>query len=143
MWSSNKLFKDIETFWTVHSRPFIRYQGKNLDLFWIWCCFRFFLHCLVQPNQDIYFFLHVIFIVKIRLWIIRTVNLYFLIRQQWFNKIRFNKNCLTLVEIVSEPRKNLRFFFHQIKFIIFKKAWLKKCLLSYSATSFFSQIYTA
>ena len=32
MWSSNKVFKDIKIFWTVHSRPFIRYQGKNLDL---------------------------------------------------------------------------------------------------------------
>ena len=31
MWSSNKVFKDIKIFWTVHSRPFIRYQGKNLD----------------------------------------------------------------------------------------------------------------
>ena len=67
MWSSNKVFKDIKIFWTVHSRPFIRYQGKNLDWFWIWCCFRFFLHCLVQPNQDIHFLLHVIFIIRIRL----------------------------------------------------------------------------
>ena len=78
MWSSNKVFKDIKIFWTVHSRPFIRYQGKNLDWFWIWCCFQFFLHCLVQPNQDIHFLLHVIFIIRIRLWIIQTVNLYFL-----------------------------------------------------------------
>ena len=39
MWSSNKVFKDIKIFWTVHSRPLIRYQGKDLDLFWIWCCF--------------------------------------------------------------------------------------------------------
>ena len=54
MWSSNKVFKDIKIFWTVHSRPFIRYQGKNLDWFWIWCCFQFFLHCLVQPNQVIH-----------------------------------------------------------------------------------------
>ena len=28
MWSWNKLFKDIKIFWTIHSRPFIRYQGK-------------------------------------------------------------------------------------------------------------------
>ena len=78
MWSSNKVLKESKIFWTVHSRPFIRYQGKNLDLFWIWCCFRFFLHCLVQPNQDIHFLLHVIFIIRIRFWIIQTVNLYFL-----------------------------------------------------------------
>ena len=26
----------------VASWPFIRYQGNNLDWFWIWCCFRFF-----------------------------------------------------------------------------------------------------
>ena len=43
MWSSNKVFKEIKIFWTVHSRSFIRYQGKNVDLFWIWCCFQFFL----------------------------------------------------------------------------------------------------
>ena len=78
MWSLDKVFKDIKIFWTVHSRPFIRYKGKNLDWFWIWCCFQFFLHCLVQPNQDIHFLLHVIFIIRIRLWIIQTVNLYFL-----------------------------------------------------------------
>ena len=63
---------------TSRSRQYIRDQGKNLDLFWIWCCFQFFLHCLVQPNQDIHFLLHVIFIIRIRLWIIQTVNLYFL-----------------------------------------------------------------
>ena len=78
MWSSNKAFKDIKIFWTIHSRPFIRYQGKNLDWFWIWCCFQFFLHCLVQPNQGIHFLLYVIFIIRIRLWIIQTVILYFL-----------------------------------------------------------------
>ena len=44
MWSLDKVFKDIKIFWTVHSRPFIRYQGKNLDWFWIWYCFQFFLH---------------------------------------------------------------------------------------------------
>ena len=26
-----KVSKDIKIFWTVHSRPFIRYQSKNLD----------------------------------------------------------------------------------------------------------------
>ena len=30
------------------------------------------------------------------------------------------------MKIVSEPRKNLSSFFHQIKFIVFKKVWLKK-----------------
>ena len=31
--SSNKVFKDIKIFGKVHSRQFIRYQGKNLILF--------------------------------------------------------------------------------------------------------------
>ena len=77
MWSSNKVFKDFKIFWTVHSRPFIMCQGRNLDWFRIWCCLNFFLDCLVQPNQDIHFLLYVIFITRIRLWIIQTVNLYF------------------------------------------------------------------
>ena len=64
MWSSSKVFEDIKIFWIAHSRPFIRYQGKNLDWFRIWCCFRFFMHCLVQPNQNINFLLHVIFYQK-------------------------------------------------------------------------------
>ena len=42
MWSSNKVFKDIKIFWTVHSRPFIRYQGKKLDLFCMSCSFLIF-----------------------------------------------------------------------------------------------------
>ena len=33
IWSSNKIFKDNKIFLTVHWRPFIRYQRKNLDLF--------------------------------------------------------------------------------------------------------------
>ena len=69
MWSSNKVFIDIKIFSTVQLRPFIRYQCKNLDLFWIGCCFQFFLHCLVQPNQVIYFLFYVIFIIRIWLWI--------------------------------------------------------------------------
>ena len=60
MWSSNKVFKGIKIIWPVHSRPFIRYQGKSLDLFWIWCCFQFFLHCLMQPNQFIHFLFNII-----------------------------------------------------------------------------------
>ena len=32
-------FFDIQRFWTVNSRPFIRYEGKKLDLFRIWCYF--------------------------------------------------------------------------------------------------------
>ena len=31
----------------AYLRPFIRHQGKNLVLFWIWCCYQFFLDCLV------------------------------------------------------------------------------------------------
>ena len=95
MWSSNNVFKDIKIFWTVHSRPFIRYQGKNLDWFWIWCCFRFFLHCLVQPNQDIHFLLHVIFIIRIRPWIIQTVNLYFYASEILLLKVFINACKLT------------------------------------------------
>ena len=56
-------------------------------------------------------------------------SIYYIIRQQWFNKISSEK--------LSEPRKNLSSFFHQIKFIVSKNVWLKKGLLSYSATSFF------
>ena len=41
------------------------------------------------------------------------------------------------LKILSETRKNLSSFFHQIKFIVFKKVWLRKVLLSYSAASFF------
>ena len=74
MWYSNKVFKDIKIFWTLHSRPFIRYPGKNLDLFWIWCYFQFFLQCLVQPKQVIHFLFHFIFIITVRLL---NINLYF------------------------------------------------------------------
>ena len=38
---------------------------------------------------------------------------------------------------MSEPKNNFSSFFHQIKFTLFKRVRLKKCLLSYSATSFF------
>ena len=75
MWSSNKEFKDIKIFWKVHLRPFIRYQGKYLDLFWIWCYF-FFWHCLPQSNQVFHIPLYIIFIITIKLWIFQTVNLY-------------------------------------------------------------------
>ena len=47
------------------------------------------------------------------------------------------------MKTVSEPRKNLSSFFPQIKFIVFKRERLKNGLLSYSATFFFPQIYTA
>ena len=73
MWISNTVFKDIKI--TVHSRPFIRYQGKDLDLLWIWCCFYFFLHCLVWV---IHLLCHITFITRIRLWIFKqsTCTLY-------------------------------------------------------------------
>ena len=48
MWGSSKVFRDIKIFWTVHLRQFIRYQGKNLDLFWIWCCIQF--SCITSCN---------------------------------------------------------------------------------------------
>ena len=41
--SDDSLFKDIKIFWTVHLRPSITYKGENLDLFWIGCCFQFFI----------------------------------------------------------------------------------------------------
>ena len=77
MWSSSKVFKDIKIFSAVHLRPFIRYQGKKLDLFWIWCLFQSFLHCLIQPSQVIYSPFHIIFIISTRLWILQPVNLRF------------------------------------------------------------------
>ena len=75
MWISNTVFKDIKIFWTVNSRPFIRHQGKDLDLLWIWCCFYFFLQCLVQVSHLL---CHIIFIIRIRLWIFKqsTCTLY-------------------------------------------------------------------
>ena len=62
----NKVFKDNKIFSTVILRPFIRYHGKNLDLFQIWCCFQFLLHCLMQTNQVIHFLFHIIFVVRIK-----------------------------------------------------------------------------
>ena len=45
----------------------------------IWICSEYdFLYCFVQPNQFIHFLFHIIFIIRIRLWIFQTVNLYFL-----------------------------------------------------------------
>ena len=105
MWSSNKVFKDIKIFSTVHLRPFIRYQGENLDLFWIWCCFQFFLHCLVQPNQDIHFLLHVIFIIRIRLWIIQTVTCTFYASEMLLLKVFVN-----MCKLTSEMPIDLSFF---------------------------------
>ena len=40
-------------------------------------CILRILHCLVQPSQFIHFLFHIIFIIRIRLWIFQTVNLYF------------------------------------------------------------------
>ena len=76
----NKLFKYIKIFSTVHLRSFIRYQ----DLFWIWCCIKFFLHCLGQPNQVICFLFYIIFIVRIRLWIFQAVTLCFVYASETF-----------------------------------------------------------
>ena len=78
VYNSCKLQRLLEVAKILFMFSFTTLLFRDLDLFWIWCCFQFFLHCLVQPNQDIHFFLHVIFIVRIRLWIIQTVNLYFL-----------------------------------------------------------------
>ena len=48
MWKSNKVFNNIKIFWTVHSRPYIRSQGKSVHLFLIWCCFNF--SCIALCN---------------------------------------------------------------------------------------------
>ena len=66
-------------------------------------------------------------------------------------KIRRNCNLLTKVKFHelqwSSPliavvfKLILMSIFHQIKFIVFKSARLKKRLFSYSATSFFTEIY--
>ena len=107
MWSSNKVFKDIKIFWTVHWRPFIRYQGKNLDLFLIWCCFQFFLHCLMQPNQVvIHFLFHVIFIIRIWLWIFKqsTCTLY-------ASEISLFKVLINACKLTGEMPIDWSFFF--------------------------------
>ena len=119
MWSSNKVFKDIKIFWTVHSRPFIRYQGKNLDWFWIWCCFQFFLHCLVQPNQVIHFLFHIIFIIRIRLWIFKQstctlyaseISLFKVFINAWnANWLEVFSWCLTFIELIVSICNWLRF----------------------------------
>ena len=44
---------------------------------------------------------------------------------------------------MSEPRKNLSSFFHQFKFIVFKKVQLKKVCSVIVLHLFFSQTYTA
>ena len=117
MWSSNKVFKDIKIFWTVHLRPFIRYQDKNLDWFWIRSCFQFFLHCLVEPNQDIHSLLHGSFIIRIRLWIIQAVNLYFLclwniaLKYCFPNWLELFPWCLTFSEFIDS-------IFNRLKFIL-------------------------
>ena len=76
MCSSWKVLKGIKIFWTILLKPFIRYQGKNFDLFWIWRCFLFFLHCLVQPKQLIRFLVP-IYVIRIRFWIFQKVSFYF------------------------------------------------------------------
>ena len=53
------------------------------------------VHCLMQPNQDIHFLLHVIFIIKIRPWIIQTVNLYFYAPEILLLKVFINACKLT------------------------------------------------
>ena len=52
------------------------------------------------------------------------------------------KNCLTSIEDCEWTNKEIESsFFHQIKFTVFNRMRLKKSLLSYSATSFFTDIY--
>ena len=47
--ASYKDFGKLQSFWFMYS--FTTWLFRYLDLFWIWCCFQFLLHCLVQPNQ--------------------------------------------------------------------------------------------
>ena len=73
IWSSNKVFKDIEIFWTLHSGTKVR----------IWICsdddavFNFSCIASWKPDQLINFLFHNSFIIRIRLWIFQTVNSYF------------------------------------------------------------------
>ena len=53
------------------------------------------------------------------------------------------ENCLTSIEDCDLTKEELELNFSQVKCIVFKRVRLKKSLLSYSETPFFSQIYTA
>ena len=46
-------------------------------------------------------------------------------------------------KVFKDIKKEIELIFHQIKFIVFERVRLKKSLLSYGATFFFTQIYTA
>ena len=119
MWISNKVFKDIKIFCAVHSRSFIRYQGKNLNGFWIWCCFQFFLHCLVQPNQDIRFLLHVIFIKNQTLKYSNSqLVLFMLLKYCSLNAKRWNANWLELFPWCLKFSEFIVSIFNRLKFIL-------------------------
>ena len=129
MWSSKKVFKDIKIFWTVHSRPFIKYQGKNLDWFWIWCCFRFFLLCLMQPNQEINFLLHIIFIKRIRLWIVHTAKLYFMLLKYCSLKlVSANFYQIFIFYQTIAPQKLRKMFFISSKKLFLFSKFLNFCI---------------
>ena len=66
---------------------------------------------------------------------------YDIIRLQQFNKISSEKLSDLKLFLKDCEKKNLTSYFHQIKFIVFKKVRLKKSLLSYSATSVFTNKY--
>ena len=53
------------------------------------------------------------------------------------------KNCLTPTEDCERTKKEPELIFSPNQVIVVKKSVIKKCLLSFSVTSFFSQIYTA
>ena len=129
MWSSKKVFKDIKIFWTVHSRPFIKYQGKNLDWFWIWCCFRFFLLCLMQPNQEINFLFHIIFIKRIRLWIVHTAKLYFMLLKYCSLKlVSANFYQIFIFYQTIAPQKLRKMFFISSKKLFLFSKFLNFCI---------------
>ena len=88
-------------FWTVHAKLFIRYQGKNLDLFWIWCCFQFFLHCLVQPNQVIQFLFYIFYHKN------QTMNLW---NSQLVLEISFFKVFINVCKLAGEMPVDWSFF---------------------------------
>ena len=66
---------------------------------------------------------------------------YDIIRLQQFNKISSEKLSDLKLFLKDCEKKNLTSYFHQIKFIVFKKVRLKKSLLSCSATSVFTNKY--
>ena len=67
--------------------------------------------------------------------------IYYIIRQQWFNKISSEKLSDFNWRFWVNQERALSSFFHQIKFIVFKKVWLEKGLLSHMPHHIFFHRY--